>query len=357
MPFLTAVGTALPPYVLEQPVVQAFAAHHFADSIPQIERYLPIFDHAEIDTRYIVQPLEWFRTAHSFGECNELFYQWAIDLGQTVAQDCLDAAGVTAQQVDHIIFVSTTGLATPSIDAHLINRMGMGAHTRRSPIWGLGCAGGVAGLARAYEYTRAYPQHRALLVDVELCSITFQWNDLSKRNLVASSLFADGAAAVLVEGDEVARPAYDKRLRQPRILGTQSTLWPDSIRTMGWDIVDSGMRVVFSTRIPGVVNELMHDNVVTFLQPFGLNISDIDQFILHPGGAKVVRAYEHALALEPDRLRHTRDVLRRYGNMSSATVFFVLEAFHKHTPLEEGQYGLLGVLGPGFSCELALVQG
>lgn len=357
MPFLSAVSTALPPYLFEQPAVKAFAAHHFAEAIPQIERYLPIFDHAQIDTRFMVKPLEWFTERHTFGECNEIFYEWAVRLGQEVAQRCLDNAGISPQQVDHIIFVSTTGLATPSIDAHLINTMNMGKHTRRSPIWGLGCAGGVAGLARAYEYTRAYPQHRALLVNVELCSITFQWNDLSKRNFVAASLFADGAAAVLVEGDEVAQSLDNERPRPPRILGTQSTLWPNSIRTMGWDIVDSGMRVVFSARIPAVVQELMYDNVMTFLAPFGLDLKDIDRFILHPGGAKVVRAYEQALGLAPEQVCATREILRRHGNMSSATVFFVLAEVLRDAPLEEGQYGLLGVLGPGFSCELALIQG
>ncbi|MBC8075397.1 MAG: type III polyketide synthase, partial [Chloroflexales bacterium] len=245
------------------------------------------------------------------------------------------------------------GMASPSIDAQLINRLGMGVHTRRTPIWGLGCAGGVAGLARADEYVRAFPTQRALLVGVELCSITFQWGDLSKRNIIAASLFGDGACAVLVEGDAC---AHTSRIGY-EILGTQSTLWPDTQRMMGWDIVDTGMQVVFSARIPGIVQELMPDNVSKFLAGHGLHTDDIAQWVLHPGGAKVIHAYQQALGIDPERLDHSREVLRQYGNMSSATVFFVLDSFMQAQPLAPGQHALLAVLGPGFSCELALVRG
>ncbi len=260
-------------------------------------------------------------------------------------------------------------MAAPSPDAMLINRLGMGPHARRTPIWGLGCAGGVAGLARAYEYTRAFPDQRVLLLAVELCSVTFQWNDHSKRNLIAASLFADGAAAVLVEGDAAGgwgmgdggwgNPGPNPQPPSPisQILGTQSTLWPDTLDIMGWDMVDTGMQVVFSSRIPHIVQTLMHENVAEFLAPFGLGLDDIDHWILHPGGAKVIDAYQAALAIDPERLGHTRAVLRNCGNMSSTTVFFVLDAFLKAGQPGPGEYGVLAVLGPGFSCELALIRG
>ncbi|MEO7912507.1 MAG: 3-oxoacyl-[acyl-carrier-protein] synthase III C-terminal domain-containing protein, partial [Roseiflexaceae bacterium] len=266
----------------------------------------------------------------------------------------------------------TTGMAAPSPDAMLINRLGMGRHTRRTPIWGLGCAGGVAGLARAYEYTRAFPDQRVLLLSAELCSVTFQWNDHSKRNLIAASLFADGAAAVLVEGDGVADGQGDKATRRQggsdlsvplspclpvSVLGTQSTLWPDTLDIMGWDMIDTGMQVVFSSRIPHIVQTLMRENVAEFLAPFGLGLDDIDHWILHPGGAKVIDAYQTALAIDPERLSHTRTVLRNCGNMSSTTVFFVLDSFLKAGQPGPGEYGVLAVLGPGFSCELALIKG
>ncbi len=356
MPVIRTVATALPPYELPQSLVRELARGHFAPAFPAIDRYLPVFEHAQIDTRYMAAPAEWFQTVRGFKECNDLFIGTAVELGERAARACLAAAGVAPGAVDHLIFVSTTGMAAPSPDSMLINRLGMGVHTRRTPIWGLGCAGGVGGLARAYEYVRAFPGHRALLVCVELCSVTFQWQDLSKRNLIAASLFADGGAAVLVEGDDL--PAAEAPAAPPvAILGTQSTLWPDTSEIMGWDMVDSGMQVVFSPRIPAIVQSLMRDNVAAFLAGYGLSLDDIDHWVLHPGGAKVVAAYESALGIDPERLGPTREVLRRYGNMSSVTIFFVLEEFLKRQTPAPGEYGLLAVLGPGFSCELALIRG
>jgi alkylresorcinol/alkylpyrone synthase len=374
MPVIRSVATALPPHALAQERVRDLAREHFAPAFPEIDRYLSVFRHARIDTRHFAAPLEWFMTSHSFQECNDLFVEVATGLGEAAARACLAQAELQVSDVDHLIWVSTTGMAAPSPDAMLINRLGLGRHTRRTPIWGLGCAGGVAGLARAYEYTRAFPGQRVLLLSAELCSVTFQWNDRSKRNLIAASIFADGAAAVLVEGDVVAElKTENEKLRSdrsspilnsqfsilnfPQILGTQSTIWPDTLDIMGWDMVDTGMQVVFSSRIPHIVQTLMRENVAEFLAPYGLGLDDIEHWILHPGGAKVIDAYQSALAIDPERLEHTRAVLREYGNMSSATVFFVLDAFLKAEKPGPGEYGVLAVLGPGFSCELALIRG
>jgi alkylresorcinol/alkylpyrone synthase len=356
MPVIRSVTTALPPYALSQDHIRDLARQHFASAFPEIDRYMTVFRHAQIDTRYFAAPLEWFATPRSFKECNDLFIDAATALGAQAAQRCLTQVDMTPAEVDHVLWVSTTGMAAPSPDALLINRLGMGRHTRRTPIWGLGCAGGVAGLARAYEYALAFPAHRVLLLSVELCSVTFQWADHSKRNLIASSLFADGAAAVLVEGDALAAPGAQASRHTPQILGTQSTLWPNTADIMGWDMVDTGMQVVFSSRIPHIVQTLMRENVAEFLAQHNLTLDDIAHWILHPGGAKVVGAYEAALAIDRERLSHTREVLRRYGNMSSATVFFVLEEFMQ-AGIKAGEYGVLAVLGPGFSCELALIRG
>src|SRR6266542_6807523 len=229
MPLIRSVATALPSHALPQERIRRLAREHFAPAFPHIDRYMSVFRHAQIDTRYFVAPLEWFATPHSFKECNDLFIEAATALGEQAARRCLAQAGLEPRDVDHLIWVSTTGMAAPSPDAMLINRLGMGPHARRTPIWGLGCAGGVAGLARAYEYTRAFPDQRVLLLAVELCSVTFQWNDHSKRNPIAASLFADGAAAVLVEGDEARGLRLEaSKETQVSILGTQSTLWPNS---------------------------------------------------------------------------------------------------------------------------------
>lgn len=355
MPTIRAVATALPPYCVPQMLVRDLARAHFAPALPNIDRYMPVFGHAQIDTRYFVAPPEWYLARRSFGECNDLFIEAAVALGAAAAERCLAAAGLKPADVDHLLFVSTTGLAAPSPDALLLNRLGMRPHTRRAPLWGLGCAGGVAGLARAEEYALARPTQRVLLLAVELCSVTFQWDDRSKRNLVAASLFADGAAALLIEGDRVAGPAG--AAAPIEILATQSFTWPGTVDIMGWDVVDTGMRVVFSSRIPQLVHETMRARVGEFLAGQGLTIDSIDHWILHPGGAKVVDAYQSALGLDGERLLLVREVLRRYGNMSSATVFFVLEAFMRAGAPGPGELGLLAVLGPGFSCELALVRG
>jgi alkylresorcinol/alkylpyrone synthase len=362
MPRIRSVATALPPHALPQERIRDLAREHFAPAFAEIDRYMAVFRHAQIDTRHFAAPLEWFMTPHSFKQCNDLFIEVATALGEQAARACLTQAGLEPRDVDHLIWVSTTGMAAPSPDAMLINRLGMNRHTRRTPVWGLGCAGGVAGLARAYDYTRAYPDQRVLLLSVELCSVTFQWNDHSKRNLIASSLFADGAAAVLVEGDNPrgwGKPAPNPQspTPNPQVLGTQSTLWPDTLDIMGWDMVDTGMQVVFSSRIPHIVQTLMRENVAEFLASFGLALDDIDHWILHPGGAKVIDAYQAALGIDPERLGHTRAVLRSCGNMSSTTVFFVLDAFLKSGRPGPGEYGVLAVLGPGFSCELALIRG
>lgn len=356
MPTIRSTATAVPPHRIEQAQVSAMARAYFGPSFPAIDRYMTVFEHAQIDARYFAAPAEWFLTPHSFQEANDLYISVASALNQQVAQACLDQAGLTPADVDHVIFVSTTGMAAPSLDAVMINRMGMGRHTRRTPIWGLGCAGGIGGLARAYDYALAHPSERVLLVATELCSVTFQWGDFSKRNFIASSLFADGAAAVLVEGD-AAKPVAQAATAPLAILGTQSTTWPATHEVMGWDIVSTGMRVVFSARIPSIIQTLMRENVEELLSGHGLTLDDIEHWVLHPGGAKVVSAYESSLGIDPERLRHTRSVLRDYGNMSSATVFFVLERFLRERAIKPGEYGVLAVLGPGFSCELALVRG
>ncbi len=354
MPTIASVATAVPPYKISQQRAREYAGAIFAEDIQDVERYLTVFDHAEINSRYLSAPEEWFLQpgGHTFGEANDRFIDMACRLGEAAARQCLAQAGIAAQQIDHLIFVSTTGLAAPSLDARLITLLGMDRHTRRTPIWGLGCAGGLGGLERAQEYVRAYPTHRCLLVTVELCTLTMQFGDRSKRNLVALSLFGDGAAAVLVEGDQVAKPTAG-----PRIVDTRSTLFPDSLDLMGWDIVNDGFRVVFGTRIPSVVTHHYAELATEFLALHALKPADIDHHIYHPGGAKVLRAYDAALQLAPDALDHSRAVLRDYGNMSSATVFFVLERFLQHGTIKRGDRGLMCVFGPGFSAELVLIEG
>jgi alkylresorcinol/alkylpyrone synthase len=347
---ISAVATAVPGNRVSQEVARQFCRTLFGESFPDIDRLLPVFGNAMVEERYFAAPPEWFESDHPFPEKNQLYIEAALELGQAAIRDCLERANLAPGDIDHLFFVSTTGLATPSIDARLINLLQMRTDIRRTPIWGLGCAGGVAGLSRAYEYTMAFPRHRALVLALELCGLTFQRNDLSKSNLVATSLFADGAAAVLVSGADLGTPG-------PRILASRSTIWHDTLDVMGWEINDRGLKVLFSRDIPAIVRNLVLPALRAFLADHGLGIEDLSHIVAHPGGTKVIEAYEQTLGLPPGKMDRPRGILRRYGNMSSPTVMFVLEDFMRSRAIASGEYGLVTALGPGFSSEMILIQG
>jgi len=350
MSVIEAVGTAVPRYCVRQELARDFGRAMFAEAFPDIDRLMGVFENTLVEQRYFSSPPEWFGTEHAFSEKNQLYLESAMEIGEAAVLRCLEAAGLGPTDIDHFFFVSTTGLATPSIDARLINRLKMRNSIRRTPIWGLGCAGGAAGLARAYEYTKAFPRDRALLLAVELCALTFQRNDLSKSNLVATALFADGAAAALVAGEEAARQG-------PQILGSRSMLWYDALDVMGWEINDRGLKVVFSRDIPAIVRKCVLPNLLEFLGAHGLGLESIRHMVAHPGGARVIDAYEQAFGLDNGQMNHARNVLRRYGNMSSPTVLFVLQEFLSSGEIHPAEYGLVTALGPGFSSEMLLIQG
>lgn len=345
-----SIGTAVPDNCVSQDEIKETVRHMFGSSVPHLDRFLTIFEHSGIDSRHFCVPLEWFLLPHSVEEKHRLFVQHATALAEQAVLRCLERANLDPSAVDHLIFVTTTGTATPSIDARLCNRLSFRNNVKRTPIWGLGCAGGAAGLSRASEYVKAFPDHLCLVVSVELCSLTFLRDDTSKSNVVATSLFADGAAAVLVAG----RP----RGHAPRIVATQSTIWPDSLDVMGWEVTDRGLKVIFSKDIPTLVTRTMQENVGMLLHPHNLDVNGLDQYILHPGGMKVLHAYESALHLPREKLDASRKVLQCYGNMSSCTILFVLEeVLQAGMTSSPGQrYGLAGALGPGFSSELLLLD-
>jgi alkylresorcinol/alkylpyrone synthase len=262
-PRLVALATATPPHVVRQEDARQLVARLFASVLDgDRERLLAVFDHSAIQRRHVCMPLEWFGEDHSFAEKNALYLEHAVRLAADVARRALDQAGLAPGDVDHLLFVSSTGLATPSVDARLANVVGFRAGLRRTPVWGLGCAGGAAGLARARDFALADPAARVLLVSLELCSLTFQRNDLSKRNLVAASLFADGAAAALVVGSE-ARPSALDGSHALELVAASSTLWPDTLDIMGWEEDGDGLHVVFSRDIPAFVRERVRPSLST----------------------------------------------------------------------------------------------
>ncbi len=338
---INAIATAVPPHVLGQDEVALRAGSVFLG--PNFERMRGVYSHAEIATRHSCVPIDWYLDDHGFQERNRLYVDSAVDLLEAAASAALDGAGLAAEQIDGIVVVSTTGIATPSLDALLVERMHLRRDIQRLPIFGLGCAGGVLGLSRTAVLARANPGEHWLFLVVELCGLTFRAADQSKSNLIATALFGDGAGACVLgtEGDGPAVAA-----------GAEHT-FPDSLDVMGWDVVDDGLKVMFSRDIPAIVRKEIGTLTRAFLDRSGLGLGDIDDFVCHPGGAKVLDALEDVFEMQRGGLVRSRDVLRRFGNMSAATVLFVLKE-----SLAAGGRGrrLLTTLGPGFTAGFLLLE-
>ncbi len=306
-----------------------------------------------VSGRHLAVPLETYKELTSFARRNEVWARVAVDLGEEAVRAALRQAGLAPRDLDHILFVTTTGIATPSIDAHLANRLGLRADVRRTPIFGLGCAGGAAGISRAADYLRAFPEQVALLLSVELCSLTLQRDDFSIPNIISSGLFGDGAAAVVLAGSERGVPAGGTA---PRVTATGSVFYPETERVMGWDIVETGFKVVLSAKVPDVVRGHVRRDVDAFLAAHGLERARIRHWIAHTGGPKVLEAFEEALELPAGALDRSWSSLREIGNLSSASVLFVLADLLESGEARRGDCGLLMAMGPGFCSELVLLR-
>ncbi len=339
-PRLLSLATANPPYVLHQEDVRAFVRSVFPDQTTAIDRLLPVYRNAGISTRYSCVPLEWYADRHGWKDRQRLFLDNALDLIESAAQDALDKAGLKAAEIDAVVAVSTSGIATPSLDALLIERMGLRPDVSRLPIFGLGCGGGVIGLARAADLAA---RGVVLFVVVELCGLTFRRNDVSKSNIVATALFGDGAAAAVIAADGTG----------PAIVDSGEYTWPGTLDVMGWRVEEDGFGVLFSRDIPALIRDRFGDALAGYLRAHGRSLADYDGFACHPGGAKVVAALEQVLELRPGAMREARAVLRDYGNMSAATVLFVLDRV-----LAGGARGryLVSALGPGFTAAFLTLE-
>jgi len=343
-PQLLSIATAVPQHVFQRDAIMAGAKRAFDGQAAEMDRLMPIYANAGVDQRYFCMPLDWYFQPHGWAERNRLFLEHALALMESATRDCLDAADLAVEDIDAIVAVSSSGIATPSLDALLMDRMGMRADVMRLPVFGLGCAGGVLGLARAAATARAHPGARVLLVVVELCGLTFRVNDQSKSNIVATALFGDGAAAVLLGPGT---------RNEPVVTAWGEHRWPGSLDVMGWQVEDDGMAVIFSHNIPALVAARFRPALDAFLAGHNLSLALIDRFLCHPGGAKVVVALEQALDLPDHALAHEREVLRLYGNMSAATVLFVLQR-----GLAQDMSGrtLVSGLGPGFTAGFVLIE-
>lgn len=357
MPKIVSVSTFKPPYEIKQNQAVDLTRALFSKRFSNIERLLKVFETGDIETRNICMPLDWFMKDHDFEERNKLYIGHAVDFGVQAVLSCLTwntmlEEPIHPSTIDAIFFVSSSGIATPSIEARIMNLIPFRDDTKRIPIWGLGCAGGAAGISRAYEYCLAYPKANVLVLSVELCSLTFQKDDYSKSNLVGASLFSDGVACALISGS---KSTVKTSKPMPKIIATSSKFMPDSEDVMGWDVKNSGLHVIFSKSIPSIITKWLGPFVHEFLDANGLSKDDIAHFVAHPGGRKVLEAYETALQFDPSKTDISRDVLRENGNMSSPTILYVLEKFMKNEPAA-GDYGLMAALGPGFCGELLLLK-
>lgn len=350
MPSLAAIAKIDFPFRENQEKVKQCVQEFFAPSFPEIKKMMAAFDNTEIKTRNLCNPLEYFSINHSFEDQNKEYIKIALKYAVQAIEQCIENAEIKKEDISDIIFVSSTGLATPSLDALIINKMRLNENINRLPIFGLGCAGGVAGFAKASVLAKANPNAIVLLVAVELCSLTFLRNDFSKSNFIGSSLFADGVAALIITGDH----QKNKIKCNINFLATQSKLYYDSLDVMGWEFLDKGFKVLFSQNIPNIIAKNIYNDVTSFLEKHQLKIADIKNFIFHPGGKKILTAYNEALQVEGDFLKNTREVMNDNGNMSSATVLYVLEKFVTNG-FTDG-YGLMVSMGPGFSCEMVLIQ-
>jgi alkylresorcinol/alkylpyrone synthase len=352
-PTIRAVGRALPKHYADQETLIAAFRDAWAGAHFNVDRLEDLHRAVQVSGRYLAVPIERYKELTSFASRNEAWTEVAVDLGEEAVRDALERAGLEPRDVGHLFFVTTTGIATPSIDARLANRLRLRPDVRRTPIFGLGCAGGAAGIARASDYLRAFPDRVAVTLSVELCSLTLQRDDFSIPNIISSGLFGDGAAAVVLTGGahEASRPGAG-----PRVTATGSVFYLDTERVMGWDIVDTGFKVVLSAKVPDVVHAHVRRDVDVFLAAQGLERAGIRHWIAHTGGPKVLKAFEETLELPEGALARSWKSLRETGNLSSAAVLFVLGELLDSGEASSGDHGLLMSMGPGFFSELVLLQ-
>ena len=341
---LLSLATAVPPHVIEQSEAKIRAREAFGGNKALFDRLSGVFDNAGIAKRHIVAPQDWYTHGHGWHDRNAVYLEAAESLFIEAAKAAIDKAGLMPEQIDGVVTVSTTGIATPSLEARAFTKIGFRSNVRRVPVFGLGCAGGVNGLSLAARLASADPGSMWLFVTVETCSISIRLDSDDPAAVVATALFGDGAAAAVVTSGLHSLA---------RISGSAEKIWPDTLRIMGWDVEDPGLAVVFDRAIPPFIESELAQAVDGMCASLGITRDEIDRFCCHPGGVKVIDAIETALHLNQGELNLEREVLRDYGNMSAPTVLFVLERL-----LERGMPDkvLMTAFGPGFTCAGMLLE-
>ncbi|MGW0810275.1 type III polyketide synthase [Nonomuraea sp. NPDC002799] len=346
---IAAVRCAFPPHRYPQSELTDMAARVCLPENADRRLLDRLHRSARVDHRNLALPIEQYEKLNGFGAANDAFVSVAVDLGLESVKAALDAAELEPTDVDMIMFTSVTGIAAPSIDARLAAALGLRPDVKRVPVFGLGCVAGAAGIARIHDYLRGWPDHVAVLLSVELCSLTVQRGDSSPANLVASALFGDGAAAVVACGG-------GRGAAGPTVVATRSHLYPGSEHVMGWQVGDTGFRVMLDASVPAVVRRYLADDVHGLLAEHGLTAGEVTAWVCHPGGPKVLEAVSDVLGLPADALDVTWRSLAANGNLSSSSVLHVLgETLATRSP-EPGSWGLIIAMGPGFCSELVLIR-
>ena len=346
---IAGAASAFPKHYYPQKFLLEQLQEYWGDRLKNPQMLARLHRNVEVKGRHLAMPPEKYYEIDSWGKANDVWIEVAQELGEQALCRALHHAGLDRSELGALFFTSVTGISSPSIDALLINRMGLPVNIRRVPIFGLGCVAGAAGIARAADYVRAYPSQAAALVSVELCSLTIQRDDLSVANLISSGLFADGSAAVIVTGDEC-------NAKGPEIVATRSVFYPNTEEMMGWKVSEKGFHITLSPDVPVLIREHLGHDVDAFLADHELQRKDIGSWVLHTGGPTVLEATAAALDLHNGQLDASWDCLKRVGNLSSASVLVVLEDVMRNRRPEPGTLGLLAAMGPGFCSELVLLK-
>jgi alkylresorcinol/alkylpyrone synthase len=346
---IAGVGSAFPRQYYSQQQIAAALKRHWSEKLQNPDVLDRLFSRVGVKNRHLALPIPAYDDLTTWGKANDAWIEVAEELAEQSLCKALTRASLSEKDVDAIFFVSVTGVASPSIDARLINRMNLRPDVKRNPIFGLGCVAGAAGVARAADYVRAYPRQVAALISVELCSLTWQRNDVSMANLISAGLFGDGSASVIIAGE-------DRQASGPRVLATRSSFYRGTEDVMGWDISEEGFRIVLSDEVPNMVRKNLARDVDAFLAEYDLSRDDIGTWIMHTGGPKVLDATAESLGLPEGALDASWESLRRVGNLSSSSVLLVLEEFMNRRRPAPGSYSIMAAMGPGFCAELVLLR-
>ncbi len=353
MPVIVSTSAGFPEHYYTQNTLLSAAQEEWKPRRESILKPLEQFyTNVRVDGRYLAWPLERYTKPTTFAERNHAYIETALTLGEQTICALLDQVQMSPQEIDQLTAISTTGIAVPSLDARLMNRIPFSRGMKRLPLFGLGCVGGAAGIARTADYLQGHPEESVILFAVELCSLTLQRDDLSMANLVASGLFGDGAAAVLMVGDDHPRAQQG----MPRVIDSQSQFFPETEHIMGWDVTDSGFKVLLSADIAGLAQSEVRPSMEAFLGRHDLSIADIDHWLVHPGGPRVIQALSNGLGLPDKALALSWEMLAEAGNISSASVLLILDKTMKRSQPKPGEYGVLMAMGPAFCAELVLLE-